>query len=79
MKNVDIASEVANMIRSGMCVMMTTQCLEEGVNFDIYEVGKKIPKDGIIYANDLNTEASVAKLMCAMGRCEAVTECKSAR
>ena len=76
-ENVDIASEVANMIRSGMCVMMTTQCLEEGVNFDIYEVGKKIPKDGIIYANDLNTEASVAKLMCAMGRYDTVADVKA--
>ncbi len=75
-ENVDIASEVGNMIRSGMCVMMTTQCLEEGVNFDVYEVGKKIPKDGIIYANDMNTEASVAKLMCAMGRFEAVEDVK---
>ncbi len=40
-ENVDIASEVGNMINSGMCVMMTTQCLEEGVDFEVYEVGKK--------------------------------------
>ncbi len=75
-ENVDIASEVGNMIRSGMCVMLTTQCLEEGVDFEVYEVGKKIPKDGIIYANDMNTEASVAKLMCAMGRSSDVHEVK---
>ncbi len=75
-ENVDIASEVGNMIRSGMCVMLTTQCLEEGVDFEVYEVGKKIPKDGIIYANDMNTEASVAKLMCAMGRSKDVQEVK---
>jgi len=75
-ENVDIASEVGDMVRSGMAVMMTTQCLEEGVNFDVYEVGKKIPKDGIIYANDMNTEASLAKLMCALGRFDSVPEVK---
>jgi len=75
-ENVDIASEVGNMIQAGLCVMLTTQCLEEGVNFDVYEVGKKIPKDGVIYANDMNTEASLAKLMCAMGRFETIESVK---
>lgn len=75
-ENVDIASEVGDMIREGMAVVMTTQCLEEGVDLDVYEVGKKIPKDGLIYANDMNTEATLAKLMCAIGRYDTVAEVK---
>jgi len=75
-ENVDIASEVGEMVRDGMAVVMTTQCLEEGVDFDVYEVGKKIPKDGLIYANDMNTEAMLAKLMCAIGRYDNVADVK---
>ncbi len=75
-ENVDIASEVGEMIREGMAVVMTTQCLEEGIDFDVYEVGKKIPKDGLIYANDMNTEATLAKLMCALGRFNKVSDIK---
>jgi L-asparaginase len=75
-ENVDIASEVGEMVRDGMAVVMTTQCLEEGVDFDVYEVGKKIPKDGLIYANDMNTEATLAKLMCAIGRFNSVSDVK---
>lgn len=75
-ENVDIASEVGEMIQDGMAVVMTTQCLEEGVDLNLYEVGKKIPKDGLIYANDMNTEAMLAKLICAMGRYDNVVDVK---
>jgi len=74
---VDVASEVGDMIRSGMAVVMTTQCLEEGVDFDVYEVGKKIPRDGLIFANDMNSEATLTKLICALGRYESVADVKN--
>lgn len=75
-ENVNIASKVCDMIQAGMSVVMTTQCLEEGVDFDVYEVGKKIPKDGLIYINDMNTEAALAKLICALGRFDKVVDIK---
>ncbi len=65
---VDIVSEVIKLLDAGVIILMTTQCLQEGVNFNIYEVGLKLPLHKLIYANDMTTEASTAKLMCAMGR-----------
>ncbi len=64
----DIATKIKELMAEGMAVVVTTQCLEEGVDLDVYEVGKKLPKAGLIYANDMNTEALVAKMMCAVGR-----------
>ncbi|MEA3423756.1 MAG: L-asparaginase 1, partial [Bacillota bacterium] len=48
----------------------------EGVDLNIYEVGKKLPVDKIIYASDMNTEALVAKLMFALGMFEELIEVK---
>ncbi len=67
-ENGDVTSKIREMTNNKMAVVVTTQCLEEGVDFDIYEVGKKLPTDKIIYAKDMNTEALVPKLMCALGR-----------
>ncbi len=67
-EQIDIASEIIKLLDAGVIVLMTTQCLEEGVDFGIYEVGKILPSHKLIYANDMTTESSVAKLMCALGR-----------
>lgn len=75
-EKIDITGEVTNLLNAGIIVLMTTQCLEEGVDFDIYEVGKKLPAQKLIYANDMTTEASVAKLMCALGRFSDFNEIK---
>lgn len=75
-ENRDIASEIKKMTDENVAVVVTTQCLEEGVDLNIYEVGKKLPVDKIIYASDMNTEALVAKLMFALGMFEELTEIK---
>ncbi len=75
-EQIDIAGEVTKLLDAGIIVLMTTQCLEEGVDFGIYEVGKKLPRNKLIYANDMTTESSVAKLMCALGRFDDFTEIK---
>lgn len=64
----DLSSKVRQLTDAGLAVVVTTQCLEEGVDFNIYEVGKQLPLDKIIYAKDMNTEAIVPKLMWALGR-----------
>ncbi|WDV47994.1 asparaginase [Clostridiaceae bacterium M8S5] len=72
----NLISKVNEMTDKGIAVVVTTQCLEEGVDFGIYEVGKKLSANKIIYANDMNTEALVAKLMCALGKSADLSEIK---
>ncbi|MFT5701815.1 MAG: L-asparaginase [Desulforhopalus sp.] len=64
----DIATKVHNLADAGVAVVLTTQCLQEGVNLQIYEVGRSLPLDKIIYGKDMNTEALVPKLMWALGK-----------
>lgn len=75
-ENRDITSQIRKMTDLGIAVVVTTQCLQEGVDLGIYEVGKKLPADKIIYASDMNTEALVTKLMCALGMSEDLAEVK---
>ena len=64
----DLAAKVRELTEAGIIVAITTQCLMEGVDLQVYEVGRKLPLDRIIYAGDMNTEALVPKLMWAMAR-----------
>ena len=64
----DIASKVHELTDAGIAIVLTTQCLQEGVNLHLYEVGRSLPLDKIIYGKDMNTEALVPKLMWALGK-----------
>lgn len=64
----DVSTKLRELADKGIAIAVTTQCLEEGIEFGVYEVGKKIPKEKLIYANDMNFEALVAKFMCGLGR-----------
>lgn len=75
--NFDITSKVKELTDSGVSVVVTTQCLEEGVDLNIYEVGKKLAESKIIFAKDMNTEAIVAKLMWALGKSQNIDEVKN--
>lgn len=72
----DLAGKVAELTEAGVVVAITTQCLKEGVDLQIYEVGRRLPLDKIIYAGDMNTEALVPKLMWAMARSSEFEEIK---
>jgi L-asparaginase len=73
----DIASKVHELTQAGIAVVLTTQCLLEGVNLQVYEVGRSMPLDKIIYGKDMNTEALVPKLMWALGKTNNPAEVKS--
>ena len=64
----NILEKVNELIDSGMVVAITTQCLEEGEDMSIYEVGRKVNQDAIIRSRNMNTEAIVPKLMWALGK-----------
>jgi L-asparaginase len=72
----DISSKVRELTEAGIAVVVTTQCLMEGVDPSIYAVGRELPLDDIIYAKDMNTEAIVPKLMWALGTVKTAAEAK---
>jgi len=72
----DIASKVHELTEAGIAVVLTTQCLQEGVNLHVYGVGRSMPLDKIIYGKDMNTEALVPKLMWALGKSNDPTKVK---
>lgn len=75
-ENHNIISKVKELVEEGMPVVVTTQCLEEGIDFEVYEVGKKLVESNIIIAKDMNTEAIVAKMMWALAKGESMAEVK---
>ncbi|WP_332237404.1 asparaginase [Sporolactobacillus sp. KGMB 08714] len=58
-----LISGVRELVRKGIPVIITTQCLQEGQDIQLYEVGKRVADAGVITAGDMNTEAIVTKLM----------------
>ena len=55
-------------VNSGKTIAVTTQVPEEGVDLGVYKVGKKYSEHpGIMQADDMTTEAIVAKLMWILG------------
>ncbi|NPC94618.1 asparaginase [Bacillus sp. WMMC1349] len=71
-----LLNKVNELIELGMVVVITTQCLEEGEDLSIYEVGRKINHHAIIRSRNMNTEAIVPKLMWALGKTEDLAEVK---
>ncbi|PTM59092.1 asparaginase [Desmospora activa] len=72
----DLLSKIKELIDSGMVVAITTQCLEEGEDLFLYEVGRKVAQNLIILSRDMNTEAMVAKLMWTLGKTKDLQEVK---
>lgn len=60
--------KIKSLTQQGMAVLISTQCLEEGHDLLIYEVGRKVAQYNVIVSGDMNTEAIVAKLMWALGQ-----------
>ena len=68
--------KIRELCEAGLAVVITTQCLEEGVDLGIYEVGTALAKHKIIVAGDMITEALVAKLWWALGNFECIRDIK---
>ncbi|MCS7463425.1 asparaginase [Paenibacillus doosanensis] len=64
----DLLPKIRELIASGVAVVITTQCLEEGEDLSLYEVGRKVAQNLIIISGDMNTEAIVPKMMWALGK-----------
>lgn len=72
----NLLSKIQELTEAGVAVVITTQCLEEGEDLLLYEVGRKVAQHNVILSGDMNTEAIVAKLMWALGQSDGLDEVK---
>jgi L-asparaginase len=72
----NLLPKIKELTEAGIAVLISTQCLEEGQDLYLYEVGRKVAQYNVIISGDMNTEAIVAKLMWALGRSEKISEVK---
>ena len=55
-------------VEDGISVVVTTQCLYDSANLEVYQVGGKLLELGVIQARDMTSEAAMTKLMWAIGQ-----------
>ncbi|MBO4211718.1 MAG: asparaginase, partial [Oscillospiraceae bacterium] len=68
-KGTDFYDMMAQAIKRGKTIVMTTQVENEGSNLSIYSVGSRLKTElGVLEAYDMTTEAVVAKLMWILGQ-----------
>ncbi|MCI8317566.1 MAG: asparaginase [Lachnospiraceae bacterium] len=64
----NITAAIGEAVRNGMIVVVGSQCLYEGSDFTVYEVGRQVLEQGVITAGGMTTEAAITKLMWALGQ-----------
>jgi len=69
--------KIKELTEAGIAVLISTQCLEEGGDLFLYEVGRKVSQYNVIVSGDMNKEAIVTKLMWALGKSEDIHEVKA--
>lgn len=64
----DFIARLERAAAAGIPVVICSQCLYEASELSIYQVGVKALETGAIQAHDMTSEATVAKLMWALGK-----------
>lgn len=64
----NVAAAIGRLIRQGIPVIATSQCLYERSDLTKYEVGQQALLQGAISARDMTSEAAITKLMWALGQ-----------
>lgn len=64
----NLTEAIGRAVADGMTVAVGSQCLYEGSDFSVYEVGRQVLDCGVIETGNMTTEAAVTKLMWALGQ-----------
>lgn len=74
--NNNIAGKIYELIQAGVAVVITTQCIYEGIDLNVYEVGQTMAKLNVIMSGDMTTEALTMKLMWALAHYDNIDDIK---
>lgn len=66
----NLTAAIRSAVEHGMIVAVGSQCLYEGSDFSVYEVGRQVLDCGVIETGNMTTEAAITKLMWALGQFE---------
>ena len=64
----NLTGAIRKAVENGMVVAVGSQCLYEGSDFTVYEVGRQVLDCGVIETGNMTSEAAVTKLMWALGQ-----------
>ena len=66
----NLTEAIGKAVAEGMVIAVGSQCLYEGSDFTVYEVGRQVLDCGVIETGNMTTEAAITKLMWALGQYE---------
>jgi L-asparaginase len=72
----NIIDYIYKLTANRICVVVTTQCLYEGVNLGIYEVGRNLAEADIINGKNMTVENLTMKLMWSLAHFNTIGEVK---